>query len=1030
MAPDDRPKAMTYLLLGDLEIRAGGGWLDLPTGPTLRVLAALLLNVNRPMSKADLMRAAWEGEEVQEAQLHKRVSAARDLLAQIGRREDIKTHQRFGYELRADEDDIDAQRFLRLVREAAEAGAAGRTGAEIGLLREAIGLWRGGRPLANVAGEAFTQDVVALEQRHKRAAARLFELELTAGNHELILDELIRVAGFYPADRRLTQQLMVAQYRTGHLTEVARAYEHYRAALAEETAAEPDPVLRTLHFAIASGDEVTTAAAVAALTKRTGAQPPRPVAVAAVPRQLPRAADLVGRTDLTAEVAWLLGRYPRTSVPVVVISGPGGMGKTALALWTAHDNASHYPDGQLYAELHGTAGGPSDTSEVLAQFLRALGASRIPESKAERLAEYRTLLASRRVLVVLDDAADGTQAGDLAPANPECALLVTARRRLPDIAGAHHVGSLEPLPSAIATELFGRVVSDAGLTLARDEDEAVAQVVSLCGGLPLALRIAGALRVHDHPRPASELAARLASQGPAGFAYGHYSVARTIGAGFERLGAGAGRLFLALGLLQLISFGQWTAAALLEDAGVNPDAALSGLAATFMIDSVGAEQHYRFHDLTREYARARALAEYPGDRAAVPGVAYRALLTLLRRANFCLYGGDFEVVHSDTPGWDAPPKALAEVDADPRAWFGKEHANIRAAVAHCAELGLAGIAWDLAMSAHELFTLGGLFDDWHATATTALAACRAAGDRRGEAVMIICLAQPALVASRRTADLPGQADLEQAIAVLAGEGDQHGQAIGLRTLANALRRQGHLTRPLALFTQARGLYEAAGDTVGQWQTLRYIGQTQLYRGDYPEAVHVLEDALKLAEETGRARLIAQSWYWIGLALLASGDLDEAQAAFETVNGGGDGNGGDGEDEDAGDGNGYGLYGLGSVAFQRGDYAEAERRFTMAAGLARDGADAALEGRVLVAIAGLHEAQGRRTEQVELLRRAVAAFAEGDAAFHQAHALRSLAEALTAQGDTDGADAAWARVNRLYSEADLPEQDRFNRPPAP
>ena len=197
---------------------------------------------------------------------------------------------------------------------------------------------------------------------------------------------------------------------------------------------------------------------------------------------------------------------------------------------------------------------------MLAQFLRALGVPRVPETTAERLATYRTWLASRRVLIVLDDASDGIQVGELVPAGSGCAVLVTARQRLPEIAGAHHVAPLGPLDRAAATELFLRVVADAGLAL-EDDPAGVDRVVELCGGLPLALRIAGALRVQNHPRPTAELAARLARQGPAAFAYGELNVARAIGAGFERLDDGARQLFLALGLLPLAGFGLWTAAA-------------------------------------------------------------------------------------------------------------------------------------------------------------------------------------------------------------------------------------------------------------------------------------------------------------------------------------------------------------------------------------------------------------------------------------------------------------------------------------
>lgn len=323
---------------------------------------------------------------------------------------------------------------------------------------------------------------------------------------------------------------------------------------------------------------------------------------------------------MVAEVKWLLGREPKPAIPVIVISGPGGIGKTALALRAANESRDRYPDGQLYMELRNGLGGAVDSSEVAAQFLRTLGAPRIPESRSERLAEYRTMLAGRRVLIVLDDAADGSQVTDLAPANSGCAVLVTARQRLPEVDGAHHVASLEPLSHADATELFLRVVRDSGVTI-DDDQPSIDRVVALCAGLPLALLIAGALRVHDNSRPTAELADRLARQGPGAFAFGRLSVERTIGAGFERLDPPARRLFLALGLLPLAKFGLWTAAALLGDTSASDAdgsgagaAALLQLAARFMIESVGPELRYRFHDLTRDYAGAPR----PSIRVTVP----------------------------------------------------------------------------------------------------------------------------------------------------------------------------------------------------------------------------------------------------------------------------------------------------------------------------------------------------------------------------------------------------------------------------
>lgn len=1007
---------MIYRLLGELAVGPDGTVIDLPSGPTLILLAVLLLNANRTVSKTDLIRAAWGSDDVDEAQLHKRVMAVRDLLEQIGRRGDIRTHQRVGYALSAADKEVDALWFGRLVREAEEAGQERRTEDEIRCLWAALRLWEGPQPLSNVPSDAFRAEVEALKKRRKRAAVRLFDLELARGNPEAILDELATTASLYPTDRRLCEHLMVAQYECGHVADVAEAYERYRQALAEETSSEPDPLLRTLHYAIAGGDEEAIAAAEAAIAKRTG----RSARTATtVPRQLPRAPDLVGRDHLVAEAAWLLRHKAGPAVPVVVISGPGGIGKTALALRAARDAADRYPDGQLFAELRGTTGGGVSTGEVLAQFLRGFGVPRVPETMAERLAEYRTLLADRRVLVVLDDAADGVQVSDLVPANPGCAVLVTARRRLPDVSGAHHMAPLEPLDARAATGLFLRVVADAGITLEQDLG-AVSTVVGLCGGLPLALRIAAALRVRDHPRPTTELADRLARQGPEAFEYEELNVARTIGAGLERVGEQARLLFLRLGLLPLARFGLWTAAALLDGSFAAATAAVSQLAASFVVESVEPEMRYRFHDLTREYARWRGLSEHQDDRDAVPVAVYGALLTLARRAHARLYGGDFEVVHSTVPDWAAPPEVLAEVDEDPLGWFDKERSNILIAVKHCATLGLTGMCWDLAVSAHEFYGVRGYFDDWYATHTVALDACRAAGDRRGEGILLACLSQPTLVASRRAGGLPDLADLRRAPGLLAEAGDQHGQAIALRTLANALRRRGHLTEPLALFNEALDHYAANGDIVGRSQTLRFIGQTHLILGGHEQALRALAAAEAIARELGDRRLIAQTRYWTGQVCLATGDLNGAQAAFDEVFGVYRGNGGVGR--------AYAVHGLGDLARCRGEFTEAEWYLAEAAGLAREGEDAFLEGRVWLSTAALRGAQGEPGQQVTALEQAAVVCAGCGAPYLEAQAVAGLAQIAASRGEMAVAEAAWARVEALYDAADLPEGDRIHRRP--
>ncbi|WP_433719425.1 BTAD domain-containing putative transcriptional regulator [Actinoplanes sp. CA-051413] len=1003
---------MIYGVLGELEIRdpRSGQPLRLPPGRQLNVLAALLVQPNKRLSQADLLRMGWGSADVAEAQLHKAVSALRALLRPIGHAEDLITHPRFGYELKVGDDDLDLLVFEKLTAAADEQDGPGD---EAELLRQALRLWRGPQPLSNVSAPMLAPLVRSLQQRRKRLAVRLFTLLTRRRDFSGVLDDLQRIAAEFPTDHQLQKLLMVALYHSGHRAEAVDAYERYKREFGAAVG-DIDAELRDLAYAIGGGNDEAVA--------RAFPLEERPVRSApTVPKQLPAAPPgLVGRDPLVAELFWLLG--PDSPYRVMVVPGPGGIGKTALALRAAHHRRADYPDGQLWAELRGASADPATPAEILAQFLRSLDAPVVPESLAERAALYRSLLADRRMLVVLDDAADGAQINPLVPAGAGCKVLVTARRHLPDVAGAHHVGTLEPLAEPDAAVLFESVVTASRIDLGR-EHEAVREVVRLCGGLPLALRIAAALRVHDDPRPTAELVRRLRTHGPAAYTYGADSLARTLDTGLAPLAAAHRRLFVDLGLLPLPTFGTWTAAALSDDPEQGR-AALAELAAASMVETTAAPvpRRFRFHDLTREYAHRRALAEHPDqrDRDELLRRVCAALLDLTRHAHAGLYGGDFEVVHSDVPGTDLPEDAYAEVAADPVAWFQAERLSVRVAVELAARLGLTALCWDLAVSAHEFYTILNLHDDWYDTHMTALRACREAGDRRGEGIVLTCLGQPALVAGGRRPGLSGIGDLVRAVELLGAEKDEHGLAIARRTLANAVRRRGRSTEALALFHAALTGYEGAGDTVGRWQTLRFIGQVHLDRGDHDQATAALARADEIAAELDKPRLIAQTRYWSGCAYLAAGDPVRAQQSFAAllaIVG------------DSGQGYAYALHGLGELARHRQDLARAQNQLGLAVTLAHEHADALLEGRVRLSLAELWRARGRGAEQVAELRRAARCFATVDAAYLEIQAQARLAEALTGQEPDRAADAVWARVEQLYDAGEVPEQDRvLRRPP--
>jgi DNA-binding SARP family transcriptional activator len=1009
---------VTYRVLGELTVSKDGELCDdMPTGRAQLVLAALLISANRRLSVAELLRVAWDRTDVEPIQLQKRISTVRKLLIKIGRRDRLITYRLGGYELKVAADELDSLQFHRLVLMADDALASGRIEDEIVHRRAALALWQGPHVVSNVDNIRLRAMAAELEARRVRTAVRLAELEFGRGNHEGVLSELAALTGYYPTDRRLCELMLIAQYRTGHGDAADATFERHKQALSDFMGTQPERAVRALNYAISQADDAAIAEFEAKVAVAQG-QVER--AKPSIPRQLPNApGDFVGQDEAVAETEWLLSRG-RTETPVVAICGPGGTGKTALALHVAHHVAAEYPDGQLFADLRGSTAGEASTEEIVAGFLRAFGVTRIPETLGERVPLYRTLVAGRKVLVVLDDARDEEQVRDLIPGNPECAVLVTARRKLPDLDGVHHSRPLVALTPADAATLFHNIAQRSRIEIPARSEE-IERIVALCAGLPLALRIVAYLYVQEYPRPLDELADRLARHGAEAIEYGSRSLARSIGAGFDRLSPDAQRLFLGLALTKLPEFELWTAAAVLDGTGADPGRALAQLVSYHMVEPVGSGLRHRFHDLTRDYAHRRAVRDLAteSERRQLVARTYRALLSLARQAHAKLCGGEYEVIHSSTPSWQPP--AGVNVPNDGAAaweWFERERTNIRAGVDHTAELADTALCWDLALSAQEFYALGRYFDDWHTTHTVALQACQIAEDHRGEAIMLASLGQPALVASRPAGGISGLQDLERAIDLLRASGDEHGLAIAQRTLAHLLRRKGQLARALSTFTEALRHYEASHDALGQWQTLRFIGQTHLDRGHLDEALRILGLAWQAAEQLGRPYPLAQTSYWLGQAHLKNNDLHSARTAFATILDVFD-------DTTTGTGRAYALHASGDMARLAGDTAEAATRLEQAAQLAGEASDATLEGRVNLSLATLHQEQAEPDAQIVALERAIECFAGGDVIYLQAVALSGLSQVQAVRGDHAAAEAASARVTRLYADMDLPEEDRIH-----
>lgn len=407
-----------------------------------------------------------------------------------------------GYLLDVPASSVDALSFVELV----SARPTGDERRDAERLRTALDLWHGGSALAGLPGPLCHRQRESLAQHRDSAQASWFEYELALGRHSMLLGELSAACQAAPFAERLHAARMTALFRCGRPADALQAYQQIRRQLAVELGIDPGDRLTRVHEAILSGRDPAPARSTVRLTgvrsDEAGATGGRPV-----PRQLPApAADLTGRKAEVAAVSAALTGHRR---PLVLVTGMTGVGKSTVAVAAAHEVAANFPDGQLWAALGGMARTPAGASAVLAGFLSALGVpdQRIPPGAAARAALYRTELAGRRVLVVLDDA-DGPDAADriapLLPGTPGSAVLVCARAR--PALGVTAWTQLARLPATDSAELVTRII---GPARAGAEPAAVAALAAACGRLPLALHSAATRLTRRPAWTVASLAARL-----------------------------------------------------------------------------------------------------------------------------------------------------------------------------------------------------------------------------------------------------------------------------------------------------------------------------------------------------------------------------------------------------------------------------------------------------------------------------------------------------------------------------------------
>lgn len=955
---------LDFRLLGPLRVLVSGEPKHVGGPRQQIVLTTMLLEANRVVPVERLIEAVW-GENppaTARAQIQMAVWQLRRRFAEWTDAELIVSYAA-GYAIEVPGSAIDMLRFDQAVAAGREAAGRGDLTAAVKMLRGALEMWRGSAA-AGVDSRVVRAAVLRLDEQRLGVIEECIDLELRLGRHHEIIGELKELVAAYPLREGLHAHLMLALYRAGRQAEALAAYREARRVLSEELGLDPGEQLAALERAILTNDP--------ALNKSDAASVMHPI-----PRQLPTAvSDFVGREEISDELHARLtdvssGR--EHGVEVIIISGAGGMGKTALALHVAHRARESFPDGQLYARLRGVDGRPVRPKQVLEEFLRSLGVSptALPERLDELSAEYRSRLSGSRILVVLDDVVTIDQIEPLVPGEAGCAVIATSRRALAGVPGARRV-ELEVLDVEASLALLSRVI---GPERVSSEPQAAERLAAACARLPLALRIAASklsVRQHwtidrmlDRLSDEQRLLDELALEG--------VGVRASIAFSYRELSKPAQRLLLLLSMLGATDFSEWVAAPLLAkdvDTGADTLQELSEASLVVIEATVGGQPRYRLHELVRIFAQETLAREIPlEERVEAQTRLLRAWLFMAREAHSRSYGGDYSVLHADCELWPLPGWVVAGLMVKPMDWFTAEHANLVTAVELAAQLGQSDLCWDLAITSVTLFEAGGYTESWERTHAIALETCRAAGDQRGEAVMWFSSGELAIFEDRLT---DGRRDDEMALSCFERLGDRHGRGLTLKSLAFIDRIQGRLDAALAKYESARQDLRAVGDRIGEVHVLGGMAQVHLSRQEYEVAGSLLDEALSVSQSVGATRAEAQVRHRLGQLYLAQDNLAEAEVEFTAVQS---------ASAVLGDqvGTTYAHLGLGLVHLARDEWASAESALRDARAVAAKSGDRLSLGRVLLAQAEVAIQAGELAVTAELVDEARSLFAAARAA---------------------------------------------------
>ncbi|MEU9455059.1 BTAD domain-containing putative transcriptional regulator [Streptomyces sp. NPDC048277] len=902
---------MHFAVLGP--VRAWRADVELRLGPPQQqAFAALLLaSADRPVTIAEVVDTLW-GQDPPPSAVNvvrryagalrrvlepglPRMAAGRWLLREGG-----------GYRLDVDVSALDLLRFRDLRTQARAADQADDPAYALELYAQALALWRG-HAAAGIPVQARSHPVFAgLDGERLATVKEAADAALRCGRAEPVLAQLQGLADGHPLDEPLHSRLIRALALTGQQAQALETYQKIRVLLAEELGVEPSSELLAAHREVLSARSAPTPPAPLAALDSDGstgraaapgtASPARDDLLVPLPRpaQLPAAYEhFVGRE---AEIDHMLRRLPvapdhdgpGTTMVINAIGGMAGVGKTTLAVQVAHRVTDRFPDGQLYVNLRGfdLHGAAMDPAEAVRGFLEALGVGRkqMPDGLEAQAALYRSLLADRRVLVLLDNARDAGQVRPLLPGAAGCLVLITSRNQLTSlvVAGGAHPLTLDLLSAKDARQsLVGRLGADRVAA----EPAAVDTIISLCGGLPLALSIIAARALMNPTFPLSGIAAELMEANGSLDAFDGLDATtdvRTVfGWSYHTLTGEAARLFRLLSLHPGPDIGTHAAGALADRPPARIRSLLAELTRTHLLTEEDPGR-YRFHDLLRAYANELSRAE-DGDgdheeerRGAMCRVLDHYLLTAHASASLLDPAGVFP---SPTPSPEATGIPVALEDAESAlSWFSRERLVLLEVARQSVDDGLGGHAWQLARLLDPVHERFGHWHDWADLQRIALAAAQQLADPVGVAHAHGGLGRACSLLRR----YPEAEDhLHHALSLFEALGDDLGQAHTRRALGWVMTRTERHVEAIRQTRHALDLYRIAGHLSGQADAMNAIAWYEAVLGDYGKAMTNALRSLSLyrqmSDQGGPHE--ANAWDTLAYAHHHLGNFRRAQACY-------------------------------------------------------------------------------------------------------------------------------------------------------